>query len=99
MPRRSRSAILLALALACLPAARLDAGALAVERAADGRSVEVRVTPSRTAEALLELLDAASGRCVRTLYAGRSGREQVVTLNRGEGPPAGAYRLRYREGL
>jgi hypothetical protein len=73
---------------------------LKVERLPDGSGAHIQVFPSSlVGPGLLELLDARSGHCVRTLRAGSFSNGEKVSVEKGPRLPSGNYRVRYREGI
>jgi len=91
--------ILVAMTLAAADAAA-EERVLGVVRSADQKEVRISVNPARRAGlALVQVFDAATGHAVRTLYAGPSSGVRDITLTKSSGLPAGAYTIRFRQGL
>ncbi len=73
---------------------------LKVEPSTDGKNARIQVFPSETKGfGLLELVEAGSSNCVRTLHAGTFSSGQIFSLGANHGLKDGAYRVRYREGV
>lgn len=84
------------MALVLAPCA-ICAGLLSVEPGAT--EISIKVSPVKPAAiGVLDLLDAKSGCCFRTLHAGSFSSSQTIVLKKSNVTPGG-YRLRYREGL
>ncbi|MBI4028034.1 MAG: hypothetical protein HY360_23825 [Verrucomicrobia bacterium] len=73
---------------------------LSLDPATGAGEMRFKISPARTGQlALLEILDAKSGHCVKTLHAGPMSSPGAFTLNKGRRLPPGPYRARYREGI
>lgn len=83
-----------------LPLLAGERPSLKVEMADDGKHVRIQVFPSKLSDtSLLELLDDATGDCVRTIHAGTFSDDQVFFLPRNRGVKPGRYRVRLRQGI
>ena len=71
-----------------------------VEPSTDGKNARIQVFPTtENTRGILELLDAQSGRCVKTLHAGAFANGQAFSLGKNPAFKAGLYRVRYRDGI
>lgn len=71
-----------------------------VEPSADGKNVRIQVFPAKEGTTgIIELLDARSGKCVKTLWAGPLGSGQALSLGKNPNLKPGSYRVRYRDGI
>ncbi|MBI4024471.1 MAG: hypothetical protein HY360_05785 [Verrucomicrobia bacterium] len=73
---------------------------LKVQPSTDGKDARIEVSASKTGGlGLLELLDAKSGHCIKTLHAGSFSKEQTFSIGRNHDLGPGSYRIRYRGGI
>lgn len=92
-------ALVALVATAAWPAPGWGRPAVVVEAISNPAGVRVAVEPrSRSGWGLLQVLDAKTGECVKTLHAGRFAPGDAFAVVAGSLPP-GAYRIRYREGV
>ncbi len=71
-----------------------------VEPSADGKNARIQVFPTHEkTRGIVELIDAKSGRCVKTVYAGALASGQAFTLGQVNNLKSGSYRVRYRDGI
>lgn len=95
-----RLAVLSLVWIRLMPQMAEGAPLLRVERSADGSKVEIKVTAVKTTgPGLLEVLDAKTGRCLRTLHAGVFSAGQQFSIGQKQKLGTGRYRVRYREGI
>ncbi len=67
---------------------------------ADSDSIVIKVSPKKaSANSLLEIIEAKTGICVKTVHAGTFTAGQDYTVKRNGSLPAGSYKVRYREDI
>lgn len=92
--------VVLGIILAARPVLARDRAALVVEPISNPAGVRVAVQPrSRAGWGLLQVVDAKTGDCLKTIHAGRLTGDNVFAVVAGDLLPPGSYRLRYREGV
>src|SRR5207249_4243897 len=74
--------------------------AISVEPISNPSGIRIAVAPTSNAGwALLEVVDPASGVCLKTVHAGRVTARDHFAVITSDALPAGPYRLRYRENV
>jgi hypothetical protein len=98
--RRAATVILAAFWVTVGGAAARGASAVSVEPIADPKGVRISVQPPANGGwALVQIVDPATGNVLKTVHAGRIRPRDNYIAVASEQLPAGAYKLRYRQGV